>query len=412
MSAISTSTGVPTSTDGPVTAVRSPSTGWAAVISLMMGIFSLVTTEILPIGLLTTIGATFGISDGTAGLMMFVPGVLAAIAAPTMTAATAHADRRTVLCLLVVVLAVADFLAAAATAYWVMVVSRVLVGLVIGAFWSIGAGLAARLVPEHQVGRATAVIFAAVPLGSVLGVPAGTFIGDVAGWRAAFVAMGVLTVAVLAALAAFLPSLPPETPTKLSVLREVVRGADTRVGLLVTFLVVMAHFGTYTYVVPFLEDVTGSTRAAITAYLLIYGAAGIAGNFLGGMWVTRNLRATFCTAAALIGSATLLLPLVGRTDPGAITLLVVWGLAYGAVPVCSQTWFVQSSPKTPEAATVLFTSSFQATISLGALAGGLVVDRSSTSVVMLSGGAVAMLVLVAVAVFRREAGAARVKPIG
>lgn len=396
MSAVSTSMG------GAAPAVRSPLIGWLAVVSVMMGIFSIVTTEILPIGLLTTIGATFGISDGTAGLMMFMPGILAAIAAPTMTAATAHVDRRTMLCLLMVVLAVADFLAAAATAYWVMMVSRVLVGLVIGAFWSIGAGLAARLVPEHQVGRATAVIFAAVPLGSVLGVPAGTFIGNLAGWRAAFVAMGVLTVVVFAALVAFLPSLPPETPTKLSVLRQVLRGVNTRVGLLVTFLVVMAHFGTYTYVTPFLEDVTHSTPGAITAYLLIYGAAGIVGNFVGGARVTGALRATFCTAAALIGAATLLLPLLGRADLGAITLLVVWGLAYGAVPVCSQTWFVQSSPNTPEAATVLFTSSFQATISLGALAGGLVVDRASTSVVMISGGVVAMLVLVAVWAFRKS----------
>ena len=378
-------------------ATRSPLVGWLAVVSVMMGIFSIVTTEILPIGLLTPVAGTFGISDGTAGLMMTVPGILAAVAAPVMTVATSRIDRRAVLCVLMVVLAVADFLAAVAPSSWVLMISRVLVGLVIGAFWSIGAGLASRLVRAEHVGRATAEIFAAVPLGSVLGVPAGTFLGELAGWRTAFAAMGVLTAGVVVALVAFLPRLPPPpTPTGLAVLREMLRGTGTRVGLLVTFLIVTAHFGTYTYVTPFLADVTGATPGLITTYLLVYGVAGIVGNFVGGTAATRALRTTFCAAAAMIAAATLLLPVLGRTELGAVLLLVVWGLAYGAVPVCSQTWFVRSAPHAPEAATVLFTASFQATISLGALAGGVVVDASSTTVVMVLGGICAVLAVLTV----------------
>ncbi|CAG6392008.1 membrane hypothetical protein [Actinacidiphila cocklensis] len=167
--------------------------GWLAVTSLMMGIFPVATTEILPIGLLAPIGGTFGVSDGTAGLMMTLPGILAAVAAPIVTVATGRTDRRVMLCVLMLVLALADVLAAAAPSYWVILVSRALAGLVIGGFWPIGASLASRLMPEGQVGRATAVIFSAVPLGSVLGVPAGVFIGDLAGWRTAFITMGILT---------------------------------------------------------------------------------------------------------------------------------------------------------------------------------------------------------------------------
>ncbi|OZM82858.1 MFS transporter [Pseudonocardia sp. MH-G8] len=391
---------LPTAADTGSAATRPPLNGWLAVLAVMMGIFAIVTTEILPIGLLTPIGRTFGISAGTAGLTMTVPGILAALAAPAMTVATASLDRRRVLCALMVVLAVADLLAATAPAYWVMVVSRVLVGVVIGAFWSVGAGLAARLVPDRHAGRATTVIFAAVPLGSVLGVPAGTFLGTLAGWRAAFVVMGLLTVGVVVALLVFLPALPPQTPTRLSVLRTVLRGSATRVGLLVTLLVVSAHFGTYTYVTPFLEDVTRAAPASITAYLLVYGAAGLAGNFAGGLAVARAPSGTFCVAAAALAAATMLLPVFGRTDVGAVALLVVWGLAYGAVPVCSQTWFVTAAPHAPEAATVLFTSSFQATIALGALLGGVVVDAASTSAVMVAGGTVALLVPLALGLFR------------
>ncbi|MEU7074033.1 MFS transporter [Streptomyces narbonensis] len=357
----------------------------------MLGIFSIVTTEILPIGLLTSIGSSFAVSDGMAGLMMTMPGFLAAVSAPLVTVATRTADRRTMLGLFVLLLALADFMTALATSYWLVLVSRVLVGITIGGFWSIGAGLAGQLVPARSVGRATAVIFSAVPLGSVLGVPLGTFVGDVAGWRIAFLLMGGFTLAVLALLLWALPRLPTSRPTGLSVLGGMLRTADTRIALAMTFLVVLAHFGTYTYVTRFLEQVTGASVGLVTVYLLVYGAAGIVGNFLGGATVGRRPRTAFAAAAAMIAGTALLLPVLARWHGGAVTLLIVWGIAYGAVPVCSQTWFAQASPHTPEASSVLFTASFQATISTGALLGGVVLDHSSVSTLMFLGAATASL---------------------
>ncbi|MFD9793159.1 MFS transporter [Streptomyces sp. NPDC059070] len=392
------------------TARRRPRGGWAAVLSVMAGIFAIVTTEILPIGLLSPIAADFGVSDGTAGLMMTTPALLAAVSAPVVTLATARTDRRVLLCGLVSLLAVADFLAAAAPVYWLVLVSRVLVGVTVGGFWSIGAGLAARLVPARSAARATAVIFAAVPLGSVLGVPVGTLIGDRAGWRTAFLVMGALSVAVLAALLYVLPPLPAVRTVRADTLRALLGGGATRRVLVITFLTVLAQFGAYTYVTPFLERVTDVGPGAVTALLLLYGAAGIAGNFLGGALVPRHPRAGFGGATALIGCATLLLPLLGGSTAGAVVLLLVWGIGYGAVPVASQTWFVRSAPHESEAATVLFTSSFQATMSVGSLGGGLLVDRSSPSAVMALGGAVAVLAtLVIVSTGVRGAGAKRTR---
>ncbi|MEV3927176.1 MFS transporter [Actinomadura coerulea] len=362
----------------------------------MMGIFAIVTTEILPIGLLTSVGTSFTVSDGTAGLMMTMPGYLAAAAAPTVTVATARVDRRLMLCACMLLLASANFLAAAAPAYWAMLVSRVLVGLVIGGFWSIGAGLAGRLVPARSTRRATAVIFSAVPLGSVLGVPLGTLVGDLAGWRTSFAVMGLLSVAVLVALAVLVPPLPAENVTRLTALRGMARSPETRFALLVTVLVVLAHFGAYTYVTPFLERVTHVPPGLITVFLLAYGAAGILGNFLAGTALARHPRATFGVAGGLIAFATLALPFLGRWDLGAVALLVLWGAGYGAVPVCSQTWFARAAPHAPEAASVLFTASFQATLSTGALAGGVVMDRTSPSTVMMLGGAIAIVMAAAV----------------
>ncbi|GAA1551326.1 MFS transporter [Kribbella sancticallisti] len=351
---------------------------------MTLGIFSIVTTEILPIGLLTPIGDSFALSPGRTGWLMTMPGLVAAVAAPVITVTTARLDRRLMLCALMVLLAAANFLAAAGSTYWLELVARAMVGMTIGGFWSIGAGLAARLVPERWAARATAVIFSAVPLGSVLGVPAGTFVGEHAGWRVPFAVLGVVAVGVLAALVVFVPPLPPLQVTRLGLLRDVLRQRQTRVGLIATCLIVTAHFGTYTYVTTLLRD-------HVSTLLLIYGVAGLAGNLLAGTTIARHLRATFLTSALLIAAATLLLPVAGRSTAGAVVLLVVWGLAYGAVPVCSMTWFARSAPTAPEAATVLFTSSFQATLSAGALLGGLVVDLTSASSAFVCGSVVALL---------------------
>ncbi|MDA1361607.1 hypothetical protein O1R50_18410 [Glycomyces luteolus] len=107
--------------------------------------------------------------------------------------------------------------------------------------------------------------------------------------------------------------------------------------------------------------------------------------------MSRYPRATFAAVATAIAPSTLLLPVLGHGLFGAIALLAVWGMAYGGVPVCSQTWFAKSAPRSIEASSVLFTTSIQATIAVGALAGGVVVDRASPAAIMSLGGVVAAL---------------------
>ncbi|MFI9721491.1 MFS transporter [Streptomyces sp. NPDC052396] len=397
----------------PITGAAPPArtrlTGLPAVLTVTTGLFSIVTVEILPIGLLTSIGADFTVSDGMAGLTMTMPGILAAVAAPMVTVVTARVDRRRMLCAFILLLAIGDFLAAAAPDYRVVLVSRALLGITIGGFWSIAAGLAERLVPAGSAGRATALMFSAVPLGSVLGVPLGTFVGHVAGWRTAFAAMGVLTTAVLIAAVLVLPPLPPVRVTRLSSLRDGCRGGGTRWALALTLLVVLAHFGAYTYVTPFLEQVPRLSPEAVTAVLLVYGAAGIAGNFAASSALSRcHPRTVLALAGALIALSALSLPLLGRRTPGALVSLALWGFAYGGVPVASQTCFARAAaPDAPETASVLFTASFQATMSLGALAGGVVVDRLSPSAVMAVGGMTALAAVPAAALARRPTGQAK-----
>ncbi|TMR25497.1 MFS transporter [Nonomuraea turkmeniaca] len=355
---------------------------WLAVSSLAVGTFTLVTSEMLPVGLLTSIAADLGVSAGTAGLTMTAPGLVAAVSAPVLTIATRRLDRRTVLLGLMALLAVANLAAALAPGYAVMLAARVLTGVSIGGFWAFAAGLGTRLAPERHVGRATSIILSGVSVASVLGVPAATFVSSFAGWRTAFAAMGVLALALLALLAATVPPLPGEAHGA----RAGRLSGTLKVALLLTVLIVSGHFSAYTYVRPFLEQVAHAGPALVSTALLVYGAAGVLGNFAAGARAARNPQPVLITLAALMALATAALPLIGLPLPA----LVVWGLGYGGVGVTLQLWIMREGGG--ELGTALFVAAFNVSIALGAFAGGRIVDGVSISAVMWAGAALSVLV--------------------
>ena len=208
-------------------------------------------------------------------------------------------------------LAVANLAGAFAPNYPVMLAARVLTGVSIGGFWAVAAGLGVRLVPERSVGRATSIILAGVSVASVLGVPAATFLSSYAGWRTAFAAMGLVALALLALLATTLPRCrphpsptlgspahtteqdprtsespaQPRDPDPLEGRRTTAWGgshAPSRSSSFSPCLTVSGHFAAYTYLRPFMEQVSHAGPALISTALLLYGAAGVAGNFAAG----------------------------------------------------------------------------------------------------------------------------------
>nr|WP_326811702.1 MFS transporter [Streptomyces scopuliridis] len=209
-----------------------------SVLALAAATFCVVTTEMLPVGLLTSLGEGLRTSDGTTGFTLTLPGVVAALSAPLLPVAVRRADRRTVLCALLVLLAAANLLSALAPAFGVLLVARALVGVCIGGVWAVAAGLAVRLVRQESAGRATAVIFSGIAVASVLGVPAGTLMGGVVGWRWAFAAMTLLALAVAALLAVLLPPLPAGEAVRVREVFGLVRTPAVRTGLLVVALLV------------------------------------------------------------------------------------------------------------------------------------------------------------------------------
>ena len=152
---------------------------WWAVVAVMIGIFLLVTAEQLPIGLLSQVAESMGVTPGMAGLMVTVPGVVAAFSAPLLPVAVGRLDRRIMLTLMMAVMVLGSVLSAMASNFALLLAARVLVGISIGGFWAIAGSIAPRLVPSDQVSRAMTIIFGGVAAASVLGVPLGTLLGDI-----------------------------------------------------------------------------------------------------------------------------------------------------------------------------------------------------------------------------------------
>ncbi|MEU0729177.1 MFS transporter [Streptomyces sp. NPDC006140] len=399
-----TSATVPQGTD----AASSSSRPWSAVLALAAATFAVVTTEMLPVGLLTPLGAGLHVSAGTAGLAVTLPGLVAAASAPLLPLAVRRADRRTVLCVLLLLLAAANLLCALAPNLAVLLLARALVGVCIGGVWAIAAGLGARLMPPERAGRATALIFSGIAVASVLGVPAGTLLGSLAGWRWAFAALAALALAVTAALFLLLPPLPPGSPVRPGTFAGLLRTAGVARGLLAVLLLVTGHFAAYTYVRPVLDRVPGLGAGTFSTLLLGYGIAGVAGTFAGGALAARDPRRTLPAIAAGLGTVVLLLIPAAGSLTAATALLVLWGLVYGGVSVSAQNWLSAAAPRAREAGSALFAGVFNTAIALGAFTGGRTADALGPTAVLAVGGALALLALPAAL----SAGTRRPDPAG
>lgn len=346
-----------------------------AVAAVALSTFSVVTTEMLPVGLMTPIADTLEASVGTASLMISVPAILAAFFAPIVIFAAGGVDRRRILAALLALLTAANLMSALAVSIGWMLAARIVVGFCMGGVWATAGGLAPRLVPARSVGLATAVIFGGVSAASVLGVPIGVIIGDFAGWRLAFGAMAVFSALVLAVNLTALPKLPVNQSTTLRQFLDQTGQGPVLLGLIVTFLFVAGHFMAYTFVRPLLQSVSGVDAEWVGVLLFVYGAAGIVGNFLAGAVASRHIGLTLIAIAIALSATIIGFVLVGVTPTGGAIVLILWGLAYGGVSVALQTWMMKAAPTAIEVATSLFVAVFNIGIALGSFVGGRMIDN-------------------------------------
>ncbi|WP_053846340.1 MFS transporter [Streptomyces sp. NRRL B-24085] len=350
--------------------------GWLGVAAITASLFVFLTTELMPVGLLTPLSRSLDISVGVAGLMVTAQGVAAGLGVPFIVAWTRRVNRRLLLSALLAVLALGNLVTSVSPNYPLILATRLCMGFASGVFWAIGVSMAMRIVHERHASRAAAVVMSGISIATVVGIPLGTVIEAHTNWRTTFAIWAGLSLLVFLAVAAVIPSLPSENAVSV---REVfglpARNRQLRTVLLIVVFFVLGHFGAYTFVRPYLEDEASVPATFITVVLIIFGVGGAIGNFVAGYTVNRSLRGTFVVGLVGLLTALLLLRTVGDGESGAVVALVLWGLSFGAVQLSQINMTLAAAPETFEAAMSLNTMAYNTCIALGALFGGLFVDH-------------------------------------
>ncbi|PZQ47538.1 MAG: MFS transporter [Rhodovulum sulfidophilum] len=382
---------------GPGDPAPAPETArWPAIVSLSLGVFGLVTSEFLPVSLLTPMSEDLGVSTGAAGQAMTVTAVVAGFAGPATVILTRRLDRRGVLLALTALLLLSNLLSALATSYGALMVARAALGVALGGFWAMSAGLAMRLAPPRLVPRALAVVMTGVSLASILAAPFGAWIGDLLSWRHAFGAAALVGLLALVAQALTVPRLAPSGSASLGTLLRVLRRPTIHYGLLAVMLVMTAHFAGFTYIRPYLETVPKLGIGMISAVLSAFGVAGFLGNLAGAALAERGTRRAIGLAAAALTATSAALAFAGWIPLVAVGAILVWGFAFAMVPVSAQTLMTVGAPDEAESAGALNLAAFQVAISSGAVFGGLIVDSLGPAGIFMLSGLAAFLGLFAV----------------
>jgi DHA1 family inner membrane transport protein len=368
----------------------------AALLALAVGAFCYVAMETMPIGLLPLISEDLGVSLADAGLLVTGYGLTVAIVSVPLAYATRRVPRRLLISVLLGVFVVATLVSAAATDYVMLLVARVVVALSQSVFWAVVAPAAASLFPQRVRGRATSTVFGGAALGPMLGVPAGTWLGQQVGWRWTFVALAGFGLLALGLVAVLMPTTPAgaghaATGTAPSVRRYWILVATT-------ILSITGMYTAFTYTAPFLTDVSGFPATAIGPLLLLRGVVDFGGIAVAGVVVDRRQRATM--VGSLLVLVVSLAGLYGFSgwQPAVAVMLALSGFALGALTPALQNRVLEVAPGSSDMASAGNSAAFNVGIAGGAFLGGAVLSGAGVAGTALVGGLVAAAALLLVVI--------------
>jgi len=377
-------------------AIRRPVPALAA---LTAGTFLYVTTETLPVGLLTPIGSDLGVSAARVGLLVTAYGLVVVIASIPLTYLTRAVPRRVLIGTLLAAYVASSLGSALAGSYGTLMATRVVTALGQAVFWSVVVPIAAGLFPAEVRGRALAVLFGGVSVAAVVGVPAGTWVGQHLGWRWSFAMLAAAGAVALVALAA---TLPPDCRRLVDPAGPGSQPDRRRFSALITMtaLATTGSFVFLTYLSPYLTDAVGISAGLLSVVLLLRGLAGIGGVAVAGPLVDARPRLAVALPVAVQAAALLLL--VHPPGPvAAVVLVALTGYAFAAFTTSLSTRILQTAPVRLDLATSVSSTGVNVGITLGALIGSALLDGgSSVRSTALAGGLLTLAALALAALDR------------
>lgn len=344
----------------------------ASLLALATAAFITILTEALPAGLLPQMAQGLAVSEAWVGQTVTFYAIGSLVAAIPLTAATQGMRRRPLLLLALAGFVIANTVTTFSGSYRLTMVARFLAGVSAGLLWALLAGYAARMVPDHQKGRAIAIAMVGTPLALSLGVPAGTFLGHLVGWRMCFGLMSVLALLLMLWVRVQVPDFAGQPAGKRLSLGAVFVMAGVRPVLFVVLAFVLAHNILYTYIAPFLAAVGMAERTDVI--LLVFGVASLLGIWIIGVLIDRHLRALTLTSTLLFGLSALALGVAGDRPIVVYTAVAVWGLAFGGAATLFQTAIAKTAGEAADVAQSMLVTAWNLAIAGGGILGGLLLE--------------------------------------
>ncbi|MET3142538.1 UNVERIFIED_ORG: DHA1 family inner membrane transport protein [Arthrobacter sp. UYEF2] len=345
------------------------------LLALALGGFGIGLTEFVILGLLPEVASDFDVSIPVAGYLVSGYALSVAAGGIFVTAAAAALRPKNVLCALMVLFIAGNLISAVADTYAVMMAGRIVAALCHGAFFGIGAVLASTLVAPDRKARAISIMFAGLTIANVLGVPMGTFLGQILGWRSTFWAITVIGIIALAGLVAFIPQ-QKAAERKSGQLRHELKAFTSLqvwLSILVTVFGFGAMFGAFTYIAPMLTDLAGFPASAVPWLLVLFGAGLFTGNIIGGRAADLNLDRTLLVLLAILTMVLLAFTAtIHNTWGAAATLFLLGAVGFAAVPGM-QMRVLSFASAAPTLASGVNISAFNLGNAIGAYIGGITI---------------------------------------
>ncbi|NSC19887.1 MFS transporter [Streptomyces albus subsp. chlorinus] len=345
-----------------------------ALLALAIGAFGIGTTEFVIMGLLPQVGADLEVSVPTAGYLVtgYALGVM--FGAPIMTVLGTRMSRKNMLMLLMGLFILGNLVSAVAPVFAVMLVGRVVASLAHGAFFGIGAVVAAELVAPEKKAGAISMMFTGLTVANVVGVPLGTFVGQSAGWRVTFVIVAALGVLGLTGVAKLVPDVPKPSGVRLRHEVAAFRSTQVILAMAMTVLGFGGVFAAITYIAPMMTEVSGFAESSVTWLMVVFGLGMVAGNLIGGRFADRRLMPMLFTALSGLALVLLLFTfLASGKVASVVAVFLIGALGFATVPPLQKRVldYAHGAPTLASAANI---GAFNLGNALSAWLGGLVIS--------------------------------------
>lgn len=365
------------------------------LLALATGAFAIGATEFTPMGLLPNIASGLNISITTAGGLITGYAVGVMVGAPIITLGLGRLTQQHALVFLLLLFIAGNLLASQSDSYWGLMVARLITSLNHGAFFGIGSVVAASLVEKHKQAAAVAAMFMGLTLSNLIGVPFITWIGQIYGWRLAFILISGLGVVTLIGLLMLLPAIPKGNKPNIKYELKVLTRLPVVLALLTTVFGAAALFALYTYIVPFLINIVHVSESDVAMLLVVIGLGFTVGNYLGGKLSAKGIDRTLVIFFILLILSMILLPLISSHMLLTIITLFIWSVASFALVPPLQIKTMQIAHDAPGLVSSVNIGAFNLGNAIGAVIGGVAL-KYSYNIVPLSAALVAIVGLLLV----------------